>query len=76
MFRKAVSTLEGVKAGKSNLRILYPRLTIRRRVQLSTTIQHRGRAIHVANELHSESEMVSYIVIITSHREATDCQVP
>lgn len=61
MFRKAVSTLEGVKAGKCQVGGNDQDIDgHRRRLQLSATFQPRCCHLHVAYELHLESSMVSF----------------
>jgi len=56
MFRKAVSTLEGVKAGRNSAGVDREQADIRRcGVQLSATIQPCRCRLHVADELHSQS---------------------
>jgi hypothetical protein len=61
MFRKAVSTLEGVKGGKLNVRFLsHVGLKLRDRfgIQLPTPFQPRGRRLHVASFIRPFAPMV------------------
>ena len=56
MFRKAVSTLEGVKSGEYSRR---GEAEVRCRFQLPIALQHCSRDLHVAYELYTQSKMVS-----------------
>ena len=67
MFRKAVSTLEGVKAGTSLswydlLLSKIPADAHRCGLQLPAAFQSGRCGVHVANELYSEFKMVSSIM--------------
>jgi len=74
MFRKAVSTLEGVKAGELRPSALVMQADCHRcSLQLSTAFQPCCRYIHVADELYTKPEMVSYIEQCISR---ADKQVP
>lgn len=56
MFRKAVATIEGVKAGE----LLTPRVTdaMRRCIQLPHSIQPFSSLLHVPDVVHLDTEMV------------------
>lgn len=73
MFRKAVSTLEGVKSGRSGCES--GRTSCRRcrcRLQLPTPFQYRCGDLHVADELYLNGAVVSLIIIA---RIVADLQV-
>ena len=74
MFRKAVSTLEGVKSGRSGCDQRHTSCRrCRCRLQLPTPFQYRCGDLHVADELHLNGAVVSVIVIA---RTVADLQVP
>jgi hypothetical protein len=75
MFRKAVSTLEGVKAGAFQLMYTIHRADDPRcGLQLSVAFQSGRGDFHVANELYPESKMVSSVE--QTNRLQADEQVP